>query len=404
MVLLTIAAALAEPVPGVHLEHARQFQHNPPDRRSPTPHPPPPDAPSPTVTVYGYHAYWTGSPLDIDYSRLSHIAIFNVALSSDGSLTDTQRWTNVAGDVVPLAHAYGVSVHLCVTSFTDPVTNAVLSDPSRRATAISQLADLVDQFDADGVNVDVEGLDAAQKSNFVSFIEELSVAVDEIVIATPAVDWQGAYDYDQLAALSDGLFIMGYGYHYSGSNPGPNAPLYGGSPWGRYSLDWSVNDHLEFGAPADKIILGLPLYGREWPTDGPDVPGTATGSGVAVFMEDALDRVATQPPLFDDVTRTPYMLGDDWQLWYDDVSSLRERISYAVDRELQGVGFWALQYEGEDSGFWEMVSEETVLLEDDPLETDTGLDTPAENAPPIARAGQPIEANVGDIVVLNGSA
>ena len=40
----------------------------------------------PNVSVYGYHAYWTGSVLDIDLAPLSHIAVFNVDLNSDGTL------------------------------------------------------------------------------------------------------------------------------------------------------------------------------------------------------------------------------------------------------------------------------------------------------------------------------
>ena len=42
----------------------------------------------------------------------------------------------------------------------------------------------------------------------------------EVVVDMPAVDWSDAYDESTLATLSDGLFIMGYDYHYSGGDPG----------------------------------------------------------------------------------------------------------------------------------------------------------------------------------------
>lgn len=400
-VLIAALATLSAAPPGPHAAQLHQFGTRPPPLAAPLP-PPPPGAP-PDVTVYGYHAYWTGSPLDLDFSRLTHVAVFNVGLNSDGTLSDTSRWTAVATDLVPLAHSHGVKVHLCMTSFSDTETNAVLSSPSRRATAIAALAELVDSYGADGVNVDIEGLDLDQKQNMVSFIDELGDAVDEIVIATPAIDWTGAFDYSELARLSDGLFIMGYGYHWAGGDPGPVAPLFGGDPWSAYSLDWSVDDYLSAGATADKIILGLPLYGREWPTSSTAVPGTATGEGSAVIMSSALSEAASRGSLYDAVTHTPYILEPTTQLWYDDTESVRDRIAYAVDAGLQGVGFWALQYEGDPETFWEMVSDETVLTAPDDDDDDNGGGSDPNNAAPVALAGLPLLAYPGDTVILDGS-
>ncbi|MFT4975298.1 MAG: spore germination protein [Myxococcota bacterium] len=395
MLTLLVAAAIADDgnAPGPHAAHARQFAAAPlpPGGQSTLPPGAPPDA-----TVYGYHAYWTGSPLDLDFSRLTHVAVFNVDLNSDGTLSDTDRWTGVAGDLVPLAHSHGVKVHLCMTSFYDSTTNTVLSSASRRTAAITALAALVDEHGADGVNVDIEGLDGDQRDNMTAFIAELAEAVPEVYIATPAIDWTGAFDYSALADLSDGLFIMGYGYHWSGGDPGPVAPLYGGSPWSDYSLEWTVEDYLSSGAPADKIVLGLPLYGRQWPTDGPDVPGTATASGDAFVMHSALDEAAERGSLYDTTTHTPYILETDSQLWFDDVESVRDRIRFAVDSGLQGTGFWALQYEGDPEAFWNMVSEETVF-------TDIGDGGGGDNEAPVALAGLPILAYPGDTVILDGS-
>ena len=97
--------------------------------------------------------------------------------------------------------------------------------------------------------------------------------IPEIVIATPAVDWSDAYDYKTLSNYAD-LFIMGYDYHWSGAT-GPVDQLFGGSPWGQFALDWTVNDYLSLDVDPDRIILGLPLYGRSWSTVNSSVPGTS---------------------------------------------------------------------------------------------------------------------------------
>ena len=399
MMMLLLFPAFAGP----HADHLATFgQGTPLPPRPPQSAPPPGDVPRPDVTVYGYHAYWSGSPLDVDLDRLTHIAIFNVGLSSDGSLSSTDRWTDWAAELVPLAHARGVKVHLCVTSFDDTTTNAVLSSSTRRAAAASALASLVNDYGADGVNVDIEGMDAAQKENLIAFVQALKAVVPEVILATPAVDWSGAYDYDVLARESDGLFIMGYDYHWSGGDPGPVGPLYGGGAWSAYSQDWSVTDYRDSGTPDDKIILGLPLYGREWPTASSAVPGTATGSGSSVLMYAAVEEAETSSPLFDATPRSSDLRTSSRQLWYDDLDNVRERIAWAVDEGLQGVGFWALGYESDPPAFWSMVTDETAFDDGD----DTGGGGGGGEGggePPVAYAGLPIVAYPGDTVILDGS-
>ena len=317
-----------------------------------------PPGPPPRLWVYGYWAFWAGELDDLDWSRLTHVAIFNVDMNADGTVSDTHHWNDNAARAMELAAPHGTKVHLTLTCFDDDVMESVLPSVEKRATLVETLGTLVDSVGAHGVSVDCEGMSSSLKDDLVAFVGELSARVDEVTVATPAIDWNGAYDYDALAAASDGLFIMGYGYHWSGGNPGPVAPLYGVDPWSAYSLQWSVEDYRTWGTPDDKIILGLPLYGREWPTTGNDVPGTATDSGVAVVMTEAID--APYERLYDAGTETPYKFPSSTsQLWYDDTQSVTAKMQYAADEELLGVGFWALNYEGQDPEFWQAVSDVT---------------------------------------------
>ena len=340
------------------------------------PHPrqdaPPPSDPTPDMTVYAYHAYWGDDPTQLHWDQLTHVAIFDVVLDGDGTLSSTSNWTDVAADVVAAAHAHGVKVDVCVTSFDGSTQSAVLTSPERRSTAVAALAALVNDYGADGVNVDVEAMDDSLSGDFVQFITELHASVDEVYIATPAVDWLGAYDYSELAANSEGLFIMGYGYYWTGGGPGPNDPLYGGGDWSTYSLEWSIEDYETYGAPVDKIVLGLPLYGQEWPADH-DIPGSASDDGWSVVMSDAVAAAGTYGANYEPTTHSDYTLPPGDQLWYDDNDAIRERIAFARDQGLQGVGFWAVGYEGDDADFWPMVAEETTFADtDSDTDTDTG--------------------------------
>lgn len=365
---------------------------------------------SPDVTVYGYLPYWSTDVEDIDFNGLSHIAYFSVGLTASGSLSQTNRWHNVAPTLVSRAHTAGVSVHLCMTSFDDAINNTVLPSASKRAIAISELAALINQYGADGINIDIEGMDASQRNNLNSFISELSQVIPEIVIATPAVDWSDAYDYASLTQYAS-LFIMGYDYHWSASDPGPIDPLYGGSPWAQWSIAYSVNDHIS-QAPADRVILGLPLYGRSWPTVDSSVPGTATATGSTLVMGEAAQIALSDGWNYDLVTHTPYILYPNEQIWYQNVESVRERVQFGLDNNLQGVGFWALGYENGVDGFWEMMQVETDFDSTEPSDepADEPADEPSsepsadpENQAPIADAGLDRTVYQGERIRLDGS-
>ncbi len=327
-----------------------------PTHRVPPPAPIRAPGDRPDVTVYGYWPYW-GDDLDtVQWDQLTHIAIFNVSLEADGSLANTSRWTSHAAEAMTLAAPWGVKVHLTITAFSSSSMTAALSDANTRSQTVNALAALVHQYGAHGVNVDYEGLPSSMKDEFVAFVVELQGAVDEVFLAMPSVDWNGAYDYDELSAASDGLFLMNYGYHWSGGNPGPISPLHGGGIWGRYAIDWTVGDYRTWGATDDKIIVGLPLYGRDWPSTNNTIPGTATGTGSSRVYASAIADGQRYGRLWDASTSTAYAFPSSTrQLWYDDADSLADKIQYAIDEGLQGVGFWALTYDDADPLLWNTV-------------------------------------------------
>ncbi len=321
----------------------------------------------PPVTVMGYLPYWNvGKPtLVLHLDRLHILAYFGASLAPDGTIGDLHHW---GGDTLAAllaeAHAAGVLVVLCVTNFDADSIGAFLSSPSARAAAVSALVSLVVSAGGDGVNVDFEGLPRANKADLVGFVADLKQALDaalgrsHVSLATPAVDWSGAWDYDRLAETSDGLFIMGYDYHWPGGPPGPVSPLAPSATWGKYSLSWTIDDYIEWGGDPNRprFILGLPLYGDDWPTTGPGIPGTATGKAEARFYARCQTEAALYGPHWDADSSTPYYLYQDngWhQVWCENRQSLALKYALIAARGLGGVGFWALGYEEDLDEVWD---------------------------------------------------
>jgi MYXO-CTERM domain-containing protein len=373
MPLLSLAGLMAfvpaaHAGPGVHAEHVVGQPHVPPAG----PEVGVPVAGTPASFkhwVYGYYASWAGTVADIRWDRVSHVALFDVEMTSTGELADVHLVTDVIEEALALAEPYGVRIHIAVICFDDVTMAAVLGDPMKRALAVQQLQELVEDYGAHGVSVDFEGMDAGNILDLVAFVEELKAVVPEVTVATPAVDWSQAYHYPKLAAAADALFIMGYDYHWSGGGPGPVAPLHGGAPWSQWSLEWTLGDYLATGVDPQKLIMGLPLYGRRWPTTDNSVPGESTGKATSMVYTAAVAEAGLYERHWDEVSHTPYYFPDGQsQVWYDDTASLSDKIGWSVAQGVLGVGFWALNYEGGDPAFWDMVAMHTQA----PEEPETG--------------------------------
>ena len=351
-----------------------------------------------SAKVYGYLAYWDDDLASVPWSRLTHLALFTAGSTVNGELTSTSRWGDVEA-AVAMAEPYGVRVHLTVANFEPSELREILGSASARQNLIDELVAWQEQTGVHGVNIDFEGMPSSRRAEMVTFIRDLEAAVGEVAVATPSVDWSSAWDYAALSEHAD-LFIMGYGYHYSGSSQaGPVDPLYGESPWNKYSLDWTVRDYLDAGADPSRVLLGLPLYGIRWPTGSDAVPAATTGGGSSVFFEQAWSTAASNGARYDEASRTPWTFDGVNQLWYGDTESVRERIRYAVDMEIGGIGFWALHYDGDDPELWSMVEEELALPTPDEEDEEDEEETYDDRF--VADAGAAFLAYPGDTIILS---
>ncbi|MDL2274486.1 glycoside hydrolase, partial [Oscillospiraceae bacterium OttesenSCG-928-G22] len=135
---------------------------------------------------------------------------------------------------------------------------------NNRATLAGQLAAAVRNYRFDGVDVDIENINQNDRAAFTDFIRLLRAelgpdkTISVCVAANPwgvEIGWQGAYDYRALSPYIDHIFIMAYDEHYSGGSAGPVAS-YG---FARKSVEFALKT-----LPPEKVMLGIPFYGRYW--------------------------------------------------------------------------------------------------------------------------------------------
>ena len=195
-------------------------------------------------------------------------------------------------------------------------------------------------------------------------MEELSFAfhseMDDpiITMATPAIDWSNAWDYESLSEITDGLFIMGYNYFYSGSaNAGPVAPLGGYF----YDIEYTVNDYLDkTNNQTDKLILGLPYYGYDWSVEDNSINSETISYGIAKTYAEAKILTEHYGSYWNQSSNSAWLTYYDdtrtWnQCWFDNELSLSNKYEFAKENNLQGIGIWALGYDDDYQDLWDIL-------------------------------------------------
>ena len=368
--------------------------------------------------LFGYLPYWQMSESDATYLEsvpLSTLSMFSVSARRNGAVNNGdlgyKRITSALGRrIIAGAQAKGTRVELVFTSFGGPRNgiffgrlpiSTPLASPSPGITpsdgiaptlapsptpsptpspatgpsgpppvppwhrTVGELVDLAIDLGVDGINVDVEQLDALDVNAYGEFLGALRTALrlakpDATVSVATEAGLRGMGN--AIAATGAGvdrIFLMGYDYHWSGSQPGASSPI--DRTDGLYTLRWSIEQYVAAGVPRDRIVLGLPLYGMTWLTIGPDRREQVLGRGATWIPNRHLD-VLLDPkfaPARDPLEVVEWFVradGDAWRLtFYDSPATLREKLALARDQGLAGGGFWAIGYERGLPGYLELM-------------------------------------------------
>jgi len=320
--------------------------------------------------VYGWHPYWVGSVFyNYDWNLLSHFSFFSYEVNPiDGEPITTHGWSTSAAVDSALASG-NTKVTLTVTLFSDHAT--FFSSTTSQQTLISNLINLVQSRGAHGVNIDIEGLPSAYKIDFSYFMVNLAnqmhaaIPGSEVSTVLYAVDWSNVFDFSLMEPAVDHYIVMGYAYYYQGSsNTGPCDPLYHFGSNYNYSLSRSITYYLDKGCPADKLIMGLPYYGYQWPTSSLNVPSSTTGSGTAKTYKQVKNNVSgfysSANHQYDQDSYTDiYTFNDNGfqQCFITKENGFRKRLEHIERSGIGGIGIWALGYDDGYNDFWDGIND-----------------------------------------------
>lgn len=257
-------------------------------------------------------------------------------------------------------------------------------DAAKRTAFCQSVKSLLDKHKLDGVDIDWEyptqsadnetGADPSDTQNFNLVLKELreTLGQDKIISFASSssaryVDWPNAMKY------LDYVNVMTYDM---GAAPnGHNSPLHKSAKFNHRSWDESVKAHEDGGVPRERMVMGIPFYGKaeKSPAAGqkifdytvryyeiPDIleKGKYKGAALARNVHRMWEFTSMVPYLADDSGKNV--------LSYDDPESVAEKGAYVKAGGMLGAMFWEYRCDTSDHALLKALTvslygKETVL-------------------------------------------
>jgi chitinase len=322
-----------------------------------------PDA-NPTGKVFVGYLY--GSPRDVNFRLYTHLCHAFVTADADGKLRRDGR--NVPSrELTAAAHKAGVKVILSLGGWGwDRQFAAIVKSLEAEDRYAKSVLEIVDQFDYDGIDFDWEYPDNdAEVPGFERLTRRFRKELDAIgtkkarpmFVTMAASSNAGTLKWlrtEFLLETMDWINVMTYDYTGDWTNfAGHHSPLFASSkqPGTNSRSTAGTMKYLleERKLPANRLAVGIPLYGRGFAVKEPyastkDVPkgrGQAGGDYRNILRR---EREQGWTRKWDDETKNPWLYAPDQSavIGYDDPESVAIKTEWAMKQGFRGVFFWQI--------------------------------------------------------------
>lgn len=269
---------------------------------------------------------------------LTDIFYFSAAVNERGRIT-----TSVNPPFSPVFAGGKQRIHLVISDLTNS-SRMHLCLQKKYGVRYHLLKDIISVSSKfDGIQIDFEAVENRDGYAFMTFLRDLKKGLPAgkiLSVAVPAkrIDVNDVYDYEMISKIADRVLVMAYDQHYSTSEPGPVASL----KWCREVAAYAAKN-----IPKKKLIIGLPLYGREWGSRGYSRSIRWTQAYKILERDDAVIEYS-----IDEGFKVMYDENMKSTFYCDDIKATKHKLAMYSNYNI-GVGFWRLGMENEN--LWSII-------------------------------------------------
>lgn len=332
---------------------------------------------------------------NIKLDHLTDVIFFSLTVGDGGTFAtknskgeDDQGFSawnaKPANDLIAKTQIMGGRAGLTVSALNNDKIKNFLSSDANQANLVSAIVKEVTKKHLKLVNIDFEYTgepDDSLPPKFTAFMNKLNSELDskapgiELDINLKARSGRdpGLFEIDKLMASVDRFIVMSYDYYTGGSDSaGPVAPMNGRDDKTYFFDVTTTYEDLLKIMPADKIVMGIPYYGYDWP-----VKDKTNRRSVALKQSDTNGYVETlsygrakaeseftgENCHFDDLAQSPWCgytdseTGKDRIAWFENNQSLKVKYDYAKSNNFAGIAIWSLGYDRDYPDLWDLMRE-----------------------------------------------
>ncbi|WP_277673989.1 LysM peptidoglycan-binding domain-containing protein [Piscibacillus halophilus] len=278
--------------------------------------------------------------------HLTYLSPFTYSYREDGTLTNFNEEAVINAAYETNSMPLLVLTNYANDSFDSDLAATLFRNPDLQHTLINNMLNLMEQKGYQGVNFDFEYVYPEDREGYNDFLRRFverfrpaGYSVSSALAPKDSGDQVGllyeAHDYRAHGEILDFVILMTYEWGWAGGEPWAIAPI----DEVREVLDYAVTV-----IPPEKIMMGIPLYGRDW-----EIPWVEGTFATTVSSEEAVELAAQygsdiqyhpqhQSPYFEYTDET----GQRHEVWYEDVRSVQAKYQTVKDYGLRGISYWVL--------------------------------------------------------------
>ncbi len=305
--------------------------------------------PEEEIAVNGYaYPFIDRTLLQSTLPFLTYITPFTYGITESGELVDLNDQ-----DLIASANTAGVAplMHLSTLTeeggFSNELASLVLNTMTIQTHLIENIVSTLQNKGYQGLDVDFEFVFAEDAEAYALFIQNLRnrlnrlgypviVALAPKTFATqPGLLYEG-HDYAALGSAANEVLLMTYEWGYTYGPPMAVAPL----PNVRAVVEYALTE-----IPSEKIWLGIPNYGYDWPL--PYISGESKATSISNRYAVQLAQKFNARILYDEQAKSPWFKyrdeqGIEHEVWFEDARSIQAKLNLISEYRLHGAGYWNL--------------------------------------------------------------